>query len=631
MPPRAVVLSLALLALPAGRALGADISILDTNAPGRGLNDPTPATPVGLNFGTTRGDQAIIALQYAASIWGAAVKSPVGIVVDSAFVTPSEDGRINCSSTSGILGLTHAATLVNGDALPVTGAGYPVALANALLGRELTPGQAHIVSRFNAAIGTPGCLDGHSYYYGLVGEAGASQNELVSLFLHEVAHGLGFLSFVDAVSGSFGQFQPSVFDFHVWDVPDNAPWQSVTAFERRYLADTAGALALQGSALAAAVPDALRFLPTLSVDVPGVQDPVSLAEASFSGPWVQGSAPVVAAQPLDGCSDFTNRAEVAGHLVLIQRSNPDAGPICRFWDKANRAQDAGAVGVILFNDVPGAPLVTPSGAPALSIPVGFVSLETGTAIAEQAAVAPVTGTFGESPQRAGVDDSGTRVLLYTPSALVTASSVSHFDTSAVPSLLMEPSIEPSVRHDLDLTPAVLSDLGWTVVKGLSVVLTKALAQQVYPDADSTYLVTLVNRRPAAATGVTLNLTLPPGVSVVSSEGACPSGSFPCELGTVAPGAVLLTVVTLHVPTGAPNPFRVQAAVNAAAVTSDDVRVSTSTLPTVTSTGCSTTGGAPQGVAALLLVLLARRRFQGRRATSPQAHRGPRPPSISPRA
>ncbi len=627
MPRRALVLSLAVLALSARAAQGADISILDTNAPGQGLNDPTPATPVGLNFGTTRGEQAIIALQYAASIWGATLRSQVGIVVDSAFVTPAEDGRLSCASTEGILGITQAATLVTGEALPVAGAAYPVALANALLDRELTPGQAHIISRFNAAVGTAGCLASHSYYYGLVGGTGPSQNALVSLFLHEMAHGLGFLSFVDAYSGSFGQYQPSVFDFHVWDVPDNAPWQSETSLERRYLADNAGSLSLQGPALAAAVPGILQFLPTLSVDVPGLQNPVPLSQASFSGPWLQGTAPLAAAAPLDGCSDFTNPGEVAGHFVLIQRSNPDAGAFCRFWEKANRAQDAGAVGVLLFNYLPDAPLVTPSGSPALSIPVGFVSLETGTAIAGQASVAPVTGTFGESPLRAGVDSSGSRVLLYTPTAVVSASSVSHFDTSAVPPLLMEPSIEPSVRQGLDLTPAVLSDLGWTVVKGLSVVVTKALAQQVYPNADSTYLVTLVNRRPSAATEVDLSLVLPPGVSVVSSAGACPSGTFPCALGTVAPGAVLLTVVTLHVPTGVSNPFRVQATLSAAVASADDVLTSTSTLHAVTSTGCSTSGGAPQGVTLLLLVLLAGRR-SGRDDTRRRRSRNQGAPSAS---
>ena len=119
--------------------------------------------------------------------------------------------------------------------------------------------------------------------------------------------------------------------------------------------------------------------------------------------------------------------------------------------------------------------------------------------------------------------------------------------------------------------------------------------------------TLVNRRPAAATEVSLDLTLPAGVSVVSSAGACPSGTFPCGLGAVDPGAVVLTVVTLHVPTGAPHPFRVQATVSAAGATSDDVLVSASTLPTVTSTGCSSSAGPPQGLASLLLLLLAGRR------------------------
>src|SRR5450432_822037 len=127
-PPR-IAVSLAVWLVLAPAAFGAKITILDTNAPGQGLNDATPATPVGLNFGTTKGQQALIGLQYAATIWGATLRSSVPIVIDSAFVTTSEDGRFSCSNTSGILGITGVASFVSAPKLPVPGASYPVALA----------------------------------------------------------------------------------------------------------------------------------------------------------------------------------------------------------------------------------------------------------------------------------------------------------------------------------------------------------------------------------------------------------------------------------------------------------------------------------------------------------------------
>jgi hypothetical protein len=597
-----IAVSLALLGFLAPAAFGADIAIQNSNAAGQGLNDPTPVSPVGLNFGTTRGQQAVIALQYAATLWGATLRSSVPTVVDSAFVTTSEDPRFVCTSTTGILGITGVAAFVSAPGLPVAGAGYPVALANALLGEDLTPGEAHIISRFNASVGTTNCLPRQSFYYGLDGTPDAGQDDVLSVFLHEFAHGFGFLSAVDAETGSFGSNPPSIFDFHVWDETNAALWASDSDAQREAVAESVGALALQGSALAAAVPDFLDFQPTFSVDVPGLENPVPFAPAGFSGPFPLAAAPVVPAEPLDGCSDFTNPAALFGNYALIQRSVPDGGTTCRFVDKANRAQDAGAAGVILFNYQPDAPLISPSGSTALSIPVGFVSLETGTAILQRADVAPVIGTFGQTPVRAGVDASGERVVLYTPTTVATASSVSHFGTSATPALLMEPTIQPSVLYQLDLTPALLEDLGWSVVQGLSVVMAKALDQLVSPNQDATYLLTLVNHRQGAANDVSLDLTLPAGATVLGTSGACSTGSFPCSLGSVAPGAVLLTVVTLHAPSAAPNPFVVTATASASNASADDVLQSTSTLPSVLSTGCSSSAAGPTPLALALLLL-----------------------------
>jgi len=54
--------------------------------------------------------------------------------------------------------------------------------------------------------------------------------------------------------------------------------------------------------------------------------------------------------------------------------------------------------------------------------------------------------------------------MYTPNPLQSGSSVSHWDTSAFPNLLMEPAINngltQSVEPPQDLTLELLKDTGW---------------------------------------------------------------------------------------------------------------------------------------------------------------------------
>lgn len=61
----------------------------------------------------------------------------------------------------------------------------------------------------------------------------------------------------------------------------------------------------------------------------------------------------------------------------------------------------------------------------------------------------------------GADASG-RVLLYAPNPVETGSSISHWDVSAEPDLLMEPFVSSDVTADVDLTPELFRDIGWFV-------------------------------------------------------------------------------------------------------------------------------------------------------------------------
>lgn len=60
----------------------------------------------------------------------------------------------------------------------------------------------------------------------------------------------------------------------------------------------------------------------------------------------------------------------------------------------------------------------------------------------------------------GRDAATGRVQLYTPTTFQGGSSISHWDTAASPSLLMEPNITVGLPLDMDLTRQQMRDIGW---------------------------------------------------------------------------------------------------------------------------------------------------------------------------
>jgi minor extracellular serine protease Vpr len=83
---------------------------------------------------------------------------------------------------------------------------------------------------------------------------------------------------------------------------------------------------------------------------------------------------VVAAEPLDACAPLTNPAEVAGNFALVIRGT------CTFAEKHLAVQDAGAVGIIVFNNVPGDPIVMGGESAGINIPGVMISLDDGNLI-----------------------------------------------------------------------------------------------------------------------------------------------------------------------------------------------------------------------------------------------------------
>src|SRR3954451_8640634 len=122
-----LVLATLLLAGSVPAFATANIVIVNTNAPGVGFNDPTPAAPAGGNPGTTVGQQRLIAFQYAADVWGSILDSSVPIYIQSAF------DPLPRTETSAVLG--SAGTIQawgNFEGSKVADTWYHVALANKL-------------------------------------------------------------------------------------------------------------------------------------------------------------------------------------------------------------------------------------------------------------------------------------------------------------------------------------------------------------------------------------------------------------------------------------------------------------------------------------------------------------------
>ena len=81
---------------------------------------------------------------------------------------------------------------------------------------------------------------------------------------------------------------------------------------------------------------------------------------------------------------------VAGKAALISRGT------CGFYDKALRAQEAGATAVVMYNDAPELTTITVAGDPAIIIPVVLISLTDGTALAAKLASGPVSLSWSAS-------------------------------------------------------------------------------------------------------------------------------------------------------------------------------------------------------------------------------------------
>ncbi len=478
----AATLLAAALFLSVSSFAAGNIFILNADPAGVGFNDPTPVAPIGGNPGTTLGAQRVNVYLAAADAWQSSLPNGVDIYVVASWP------ELPCTPTSATLGSAGAISVWRDfPNAPRPNTWYGAALANKLAGTDLSSpdfndvNSFEIRARFNVNLGNANCLAGSPFYLGFDANHGDGIDFYAAL-LHELGHGIGFQTFTDGSTGAFvndgtnAEGYPSIWDYYLYDATLNKHWNEETAAQRAASALSVKNLRWDGPLVKAAAPEVLQLgNPQLTVSLPvSAAGTFPVGTASFgpalSNPGVTAEImPVAESSPGQGaaCSPLSaaNAAAVNGKIALVDRG------ACNFDVKVKNCQNAGAVAVLIADNAVGSPPAGLGGSDdTITIPAVRISVNDGNNL--KAALAGHSRTHSGMFANLGVNttvysgaDSAGRVLMFAPTPFIGGSSVSHYDVSAFPNLLMEPDISGDLTHNVaapfDLTFELLKDIGWT--------------------------------------------------------------------------------------------------------------------------------------------------------------------------
>lgn len=220
------------LVLSTAPADAANIVIVNLDAgTGAGLDDPTPAAPVGNNPGTTLGAQRLNAFIRAADIWGSLLVSSVPIRLD---VTMQ---ALPCNAGSAVLGSAGPQTVLRDyPNAPVAATWFVEAEANSHAGVDLSPATDDGIAQFNGNIDfNNNCLANTNWYYGFDQSPPGTDIDFLTVILHEMGHAFGFLSLVNQNGQLLGGFH-DIWNNLLFDMTLSLSWQQMTAAQRAFSA-----------------------------------------------------------------------------------------------------------------------------------------------------------------------------------------------------------------------------------------------------------------------------------------------------------------------------------------------------------------------------------------------------------
>jgi hypothetical protein len=357
------------LTLPAFREMGwpagtSNVTLRVSDEEGEGFNDPTEVDEVSGNpGGTTLGGQRRAAMQWAADIWASYLGSDVEINIATGF------SELDCDEDEGTAVLAQAGPdfrFFDFPNAPKAATWYAGALAESLAGENLSstvegadPDDSDLSLFFNTSI-DEGCLSPtYRFYYGLDGNTPPGQIAFAMIALHELAHGFGFLSFINPATGGISvppnsgiPRMPDIYSTFMYDLDLELHWDVMTGLERMGSATNNRRVVWDGPQTTDEAADLLDAAQTLRINSPGDIAGSYQIQPAFFGPEIGNpdvSGNLVVAvdgtnQPNLVCESVANAAEVAGRIALIDRGE------CFFTVKVKNAQEAGAIAVLIVNN-----------------------------------------------------------------------------------------------------------------------------------------------------------------------------------------------------------------------------------------------------------------------------------------
>jgi hypothetical protein len=323
------------------------VTLRITDPAGQGFNDPT------------LGPQRLAAMQRVAELWSNRLQSSVEINVEIGF------DALECSDQGGVLAQAGAQFLFESFAgAPFSDTWYHGALAESLSGENLSledvadPNAGDLVLIFNEDIDDACLGDGRRFSYNLNGNIPDRQISFINVALHEMAHGLGFATFVNDATGVLFMGSPDIYTRFLFDNTQGQTWSQMTNAQRRTSAINTGGLVWNGPRVTAQAPNFLSAPPALVLNAPAsIAGSYAVGVANFGPTLTQAGVTgdlVVAvdasASPGLLCEAVANTADVAGKIAMLDRGD------CDFTVKVKNAQDAGAIGVVVVNNVAGDPI-----------------------------------------------------------------------------------------------------------------------------------------------------------------------------------------------------------------------------------------------------------------------------------
>ena len=453
----------------ATQASAATFVIQNNDDPNEGFNDPLPPTNAnqkGNNPGTTLGEMRLNVFQAAADVWGGILNSNITITVGASFE------ELFCSASSATVGSAGSNGSSANNAGLEPNIAYPIALAESLIDSNINDSSVEITASFNSLLDSdPTCLGGGGFYYGLDDNVPPGTSALYPVVLHELAHGLGFVSMTDVGSGGSGAFIgaggfPDTFSSRLLDLDNGKTWDEMDNSERLASALNEPELVWEGPQATADRSEHLGFVPELVINAPapitGTFEVVS-GEKSATIPDGGVTAGIVDGNtftdidnnPATGCTQIGFGGTFTGKIVLFD-STPDCSPSVI----AFRTQFEGGLGLIVA-DTSGSGFPDMSGSITNPITIPYVGVEKSVADDLRANLATASVTLQNNPTTVLGENQG-MVKMYAPAIYDSGSSVSHWSKTASPDLLMEPVLGDLDFADVDLTAAAFRDIGWSV-------------------------------------------------------------------------------------------------------------------------------------------------------------------------